>query len=355
MDGIGASSPAPGGTMGMNGSPVGTMAYAKGVPDATSARQNVALFILFFFPALALVTVSLRAAGRWAWRQFGWDDTLICVAMFMSALETAASYKFIKTNYIGIRGRDVPQHDPTEGMIWNYTVQILYNPILALVKLSVLVFLYRLFAQKRGVKTCVVALAVATALQALAVAGAIVFQCTPISFNWRPMMAGGRCVDQRALYVSTAAFTIVTDVLVLLIPGYIFRDLKIPRKAKIALLFVFLLGGLVTAASIARLITLTVGLYNLVPDDDVPSASIGFVTSAVETNLALITASAPAMLPLLRTWFPSLFGSNGGSKSSSGTPAAPILRSVKNETDSEGGLSRSLSAPSVPDVPKRYN
>lgn len=36
-------------------------------------------------------------------------------------------------------------------------------------------------------------------------------------------------------------------------------------------------------------------------------ASIGFVTSAIETNLALITASAPALRPLLRTWFPRLF------------------------------------------------
>jgi hypothetical protein len=36
-------------------------------------------------------------------------------------------------------------------------------------------------------------------------------------------------------------------------------------------------------------------------------ASIGFVTSAIETNLALITASAPALRPLLRAWFPKLF------------------------------------------------
>ena len=164
--------------------------------------------------------------------------------MFMSAIETAASYKFIKTNYIGIRSRDVPPHDPTEGMIWNYAVQILYNPILALVKLSVLIFLYRLFAHKRGVKLYVVGLAGITTVQMVAVAGAIIFQCTPISFNWMPNLENGRCVDQSSLYVSTAAFTILTDVLVLVLPAYIFRDLNIPKKTKIALLAVFLLGGL---------------------------------------------------------------------------------------------------------------
>lgn len=156
----------------------------------------------------------------------------------------------IKTNYIGIRGVDVPDHDPTEGMIWNYAVQILYNPILALVKLSVLVFLHRLFSQIRGVKICIIALATLTTLHMVAVAGAIVFQCTPISFNWTPRLEGGTCVDQPALYVSTAAFTIVTDVLVLLLPAYIFWGLNIPRKTKIALLFVFLLGGLWVASRI---------------------------------------------------------------------------------------------------------
>lgn len=129
-------------------------------------------------------------------------------------------------------------------MIWNYAVQILYNPILALVKLSVLVFLHRLFAQVRGVKTAVLALGALTTLHMVAVAGAIIFQCTPISFNWTLAVERGACVDRRTLYVSTAVFTIVTDVLVLLLPAYIFRDLNIPKKTKIALLFVFLLGGL---------------------------------------------------------------------------------------------------------------
>lgn len=129
-------------------------------------------------------------------------------------------------------------------MIWNYAVQILYNPILALVKLSVLVFLHRLFAQIRGVKMCIMALAAVTTMHMVGVAGAIIFQCTPISFNWEPLLEGGTCVDQPALYVSSAAFNILTDVLVLLLPAYIFRGLSIPKKTKVALLFVFLLGAL---------------------------------------------------------------------------------------------------------------
>lgn len=60
-------------------------------------------------------------------------------------------------------------------------------------------------------------------------------------------------------------------------------------------------------------------LFGLVKSND-PSYSIGFVTSAIENNLALITASVPALTPLLRSWFPGLFmprdseASTGGGK-----------------------------------------
>lgn len=55
------------------------------------------------------------------------------------------------------------------------------------------------------------------------------------------------------------------------------------------------------------MVLLIQGLFMLVELPD-PTSSIGFVTSAIETNLFLITASAPALRPLLRAWFPKVFG-----------------------------------------------
>ena len=102
----------------------------------------------------------------------------------------------------------------------------------------------------------------------------------------------------------------------------------------------------VTAASVARLITLVVGFYNLVPDRD-PTYNIGFVTSAVETNLALITASAPALMPLLRSWFPSLFGGVSAAEKTGrtgGMSAGTRVAGVR-KAESEEGL---FSVPSLP-------
>lgn len=63
----------------------------------------------------------------------------------------------------------------------------------------------------------------------------------------------------------------------------------------------------VTIVGIVRLAILIQGLFMLIELPD-PTSNIGFVTSAIETNLFLITASAPALRPLLRAWFPKVFG-----------------------------------------------
>ncbi|KAK0673859.1 hypothetical protein QBC41DRAFT_391260 [Cercophora samala] len=266
---------------------------------APSSLQIFALFINFFFPVLAFIVVSVRVAGRVASSQFSMDDWLVCIAMLMSVAETVISFFFIKTNFIGIPINQVPPHDPTQGLIWAYAVQILYNPILALVKSSALIFLSRLFGQKDGVRRFLLWLNIANISQMVAVFFAITFQCLPIAFNWDLTVRGGRCVDRRVLYTCTAVINIVTDLLILGTPIWIFARLKIPRRTKMALLFVFLLGFLVTITSTVRLVLLVQGLFNLTALSD-PTSNIGFVTSAIETNLALITASAPALRPIFR-------------------------------------------------------
>ncbi|KAL2201119.1 hypothetical protein P885DRAFT_73471 [Corynascus similis CBS 632.67] len=274
---------------------------------AASGLQIFALFINFFFPALALFIVSVRVAGRLASGLFAVDDWLVCIAMLMSVAETVISFFFIKTNFVGIEPEDVPPHDPTQGLIWAYAVQILYNPILALVKSSILIFLIRLFGQRKWVRRFLVWLNVINISQMVGVFFAILLQCTPISLNWDPTVSGGYCVDRRILYISTSAFNIVTDVLILGLPLWIFSSLKIPKRAKTALLIIFLLGFLVTITSIVRLILLVQGLFNI-PIFPNSASNVGFVSSAIETNLALITASAPALRPIFRSrdrggWF----------------------------------------------------
>ncbi|KAK8873997.1 hypothetical protein PGQ11_004511 [Apiospora arundinis] len=287
------------------------------VKPAASSRiehQNTAIAVIITFPALALMVVSVRVAGKLSTRQFSLDDGLVCIAMALAIVEAVASYEFIITNYIGMSAVDIPLHDPTQGAIWNYVVQVLYNPILALVKSSLLLLLLRLFGQKPGVRRFVIWVNTINLASLVSILFAIVFQCFPLQKAWKPQLEGF-CVDRRILLVSASAVNIVLDLLILGLPLRIFIGLQIPKRTKIALMFLFLLGFLTTIVGISRLVLLVRGLYVLLEQPD-PTSNISFIIIAIEANLSIITASAPALRPLLRAWFPpsssSRFGRGAG-------------------------------------------
>ncbi|KAI1367052.1 hypothetical protein F5Y08DRAFT_327008 [Xylaria arbuscula] len=319
--------------------------------DYTSTQQGLAIGIVVGFTALAFVVLCVRVAGRVSSHQFALDDTLVCIAMVLSILETAASYMFIRTNFIGIRWQDIPPHDPVPGLVWNYAIEILYNPILALVKTSILLFLQRLFGQRPGVRRFIVWLNAANIGMMIGVFFGVVFQCIPISKTWEPNLEG-TCVDRRVLFTVLSSFNIFTDILMLALPLRIFISLKIPRRTKIALMFVFLLGFLTTITSMVRLALLVQGLFMLETSLN-PDANIGFVTSAIETNLALITASAPALRPLLRTWFPKIFrvdreGITGNTERRVLGTAATRMTRLKSQTQLHSQTQRKSEEAAMP-------
>ncbi|KAK8049894.1 CFEM domain-containing protein [Apiospora phragmitis] len=219
---------------------------------------------------------------------------------------------------------DIPSHDSTQGAVWNYVVQILYNPILALVKSSLLLLLLRLFGQKPGVRRFVIWVNTINLASFFSIFFAIVFQCFPLQKAWKPRLEGF-CVDRRILFVAASAINIVLDLLILGLPLHIFVGLQIPKRTKIALIFVFLLGFLTTLVGISHLVLLVRGLYVLLNQPD-PTSNISFVIIAIEANLSIITASAPALRPLLRTWFPASSSKSGGEGWGGGTTATTRQR-----------------------------
>ncbi|EFX04475.1 hypothetical protein CMQ_1403 [Grosmannia clavigera kw1407] len=286
------------------------IAAGTGAADShpSSPLQRFGLSIVLFFPLLAVLVVGLRVYSRLQTKQFGLDDGIIILAAVLSVAQTAASYMFIKTNYVGIHADHVPvDYDERSALIWNFVVQVLYNPILALVKTSVLLFLLKLGSQKQAVRLSIYVLNTFNLSLMVAIFVVVIFQCRPISFNW-DVSEHGHCIKQGAFYMVTAALTILTDILSLALPFWVFLDLKLPRRVKVALLFVFLLGGLVTVVSIVCLVFLYRAFFQA-PSSD-PTYSIGFCVSIIETNLAIICASAPSLRGLLRVWFPHFFSSN---------------------------------------------
>lgn len=129
-------------------------------------------------------------------------------------------------------------------MWWFYLAQLFYNPILALVKASVLCFLLRLGGQKPGVRNAIYFLNTFNALQAIAIFLVATLQCLPIEANWDAAVKADpntKCIDN-SFHVTISSITILTDIAVIALPFWIFLGLKMPRAAKVAVLGIFTMG-----------------------------------------------------------------------------------------------------------------
>lgn len=130
------------------------------------------------------------------------------------------------------------------GLWWNFLVQMFYNPVLALVKASILVFLLRLGGQKRSARLAIHTLNIFNICHALAIFFAAVLQCLPMEANWDFSLRADpntKCIDN-SFHVIASCLTILSDVLVLALPFWIFLGLNMPMAAKMAVIGVFLMG-----------------------------------------------------------------------------------------------------------------
>jgi hypothetical protein len=154
---------------------------------------------------------------------------------------------------------DIPKLNTAEqvkGQKYNLANQLLYNPILALVKASVIIFLLRIGDAKPIEKKALWTTFGLNLLLAIAIFFADAFQCAPFNYVYDyPVMdltaqraagadskgqvngvtiRGGKCINQINFFLISAGLAVGTDLLVVAIPTVIVWDLKMARRKKIA-------------------------------------------------------------------------------------------------------------------------
>ncbi|KAI9927899.1 hypothetical protein ASPWEDRAFT_173550 [Aspergillus wentii DTO 134E9] len=304
------------------------------------SQQNIALGVIVAFPILGGIAVLLRLWSRYLARSaLTSDDYLVSAGYILAVIQSLTSWYYVKTNYTGIHIWDVPKDfNPKQGLIWNFANQLLYNPALTLVKVSILMFLRRLESKSRLVKSLIwISLAVTIGL-CISVLLVDLFQCSPVAFVYDKTVPGGKCIHQGAFYVSTAAFNLFTDLLVLSIPIIITWSLHMPTRRKIAVCIILCMGVVATAVGVWRIVMLANAFFPGTPSKD-PTYNIGFCSSAVEVNVAVMTACAPSMKAITSKYLPRLLGtSRNGSSGYGANNSSSQYRSGKpqlysNNTD----------------------
>ncbi|OMP82951.1 hypothetical protein BK809_0001142, partial [Diplodia seriata] len=250
--------------------------------------------------------------------------------------QTYAVWMYTKVTMQGYHLADIPEMSVERqilGQRYNLANQLLYHPILSVVKLSVILFLLRIDDKRRRVDWSLKGLFTFNVLLMVSTFLADLFQCTPwhYTFDYPAMdlaaqkaagadedgmlngkeIKAGSCIDQVAFFLSAAGLAVLTDVLMLLIPMIMVKDLQMRKRRKVAVWAILSIGWIVTAVSIARF-----GIYvhRFSPNNKDRTYGIGYTISGVEINLAIIAACAPAMNGLTRRVVPTLL-SSGRSKS----------------------------------------
>ncbi|KAF2437920.1 hypothetical protein P171DRAFT_319636, partial [Karstenula rhodostoma CBS 690.94] len=178
-----------------------------------------------------------------------------------------------------------------------YAYQMVYPWSLFFVKASILALYHRIFT-KTKFRRLVYAVGAFVATYTIIVFFA--FECPKSPPQaWSPKFPTG-CNNLPATYFSTASVNILTDIVILLMPLRAFWQLQLHPRKRWALIGVFLVGGIAVLASIVRLYALYVYTYT---QDVAYDAIFILLLSQIEVNVAIISASAPALRPFFKKAF----------------------------------------------------
>lgn len=155
----------------------------------------------------------------------------------------------IRAGYWGIHTWDVPGPLPDNlGNFWVFLNEVFYNPIFALVKVSALLFLLRIGGTKQRVRVACWTIITINCMQMVCFLTLTIMQCLPVGSLWlRPTknkQQSGKCLRREIYAISQAVMNITTDALTILVPFWIFLDLKVNGRVRNALLGIFMLGAL---------------------------------------------------------------------------------------------------------------
>jgi hypothetical protein len=123
-----------------------------------------------------------------------------------------------------------------------YFIQIAYVFVQVLTKVSLLLFLLRIFPQRWFRITVKITLAVII-LHGLVFVMVVSFQCLPIHAFW-DRWVDGKCLDAQAFTYAGASFSIAEDFFILLLPLPCLKSLNVKMGQKIGLVVMFSVGSL---------------------------------------------------------------------------------------------------------------
>ncbi|KAI6747701.1 hypothetical protein HG531_008243 [Fusarium graminearum] len=175
---------------------------------------------------------------------------------------------------------------------WFYASTVVYIPASFFTKATILLLMARVFAVEprvsKGIRIFIWALLVAyVPIQILRIVN-----CYPIRTYWDPKVHNAHCLNQRKIFFSDLSLSIVTDLIILLVPIPLTCRLNLSVGKRIKIVLLLGAGGIATALTLFRVVK----AVDFLNSDDI---TVDYTPIAILTNLEITIGFVCACLPSL--------------------------------------------------------
>ncbi|KAH7128806.1 hypothetical protein B0J11DRAFT_279797 [Dendryphion nanum] len=277
------------------------------VDPETRGWAAPAILIVF-----AILTTLVFGARIWA-RTFiskntGLDDLLMSIAMIPLLGLTVASVLAVRIYGFQWHAWDQTKTTLVTSRQIILAIEFLYIVSTSLIKISILCFYRRITSGSisRTFVFWVWASIIFVICYCIGFTLAITFTCSPVAGYWRFFDVAWRlqnemkCRNEGAIIVTVVVVSTVQDFVICALPVFLVWNLQISKRQKVALIGIFGLGLLTCVCGIMRTYYAIYVYYYTY--DITWIAYYGWIWTALEADLGVICASAPALKVFFRRY-----------------------------------------------------
>ncbi|CAF3494357.1 unnamed protein product [Fusarium graminearum] len=259
---------------------------------------------------IAFLALSMRIKARGMMKTKLWfDDYFAIVALFFITSYCSVIVYWTHSFKLGlslstISDPDEARHIQDRSRLLLWICELLYASSIAVCKLSILCFYWRVF-QHTSIRYAIIGLLVAVSIWITIRTFMVIFHCVPVQAYWNKDIQGARCPFNEAnFFFATILVHTTMDCIILILPVIEVMKMTLPLSQKLAVVGLFTSGTIVCVASIFVLVHSK--LYNPRTDDIPKDMAANMMWSTVETNMAVFSACLPMLRPIFRHLLPGL-------------------------------------------------
>ncbi|KAL1856703.1 hypothetical protein Plec18170_003674 [Paecilomyces lecythidis] len=313
-----------------------------GIPPHKGRPENdpgtiVPLILSTLLIANRFICKFMGLGGTW-----GADDLTIGIAYILAVSIFGTNISMIRYGF-GQNMWDISPLDHITIMLkFFYAFTLQYKTQISLAKISVCLFLLRIFQSNvfRYTTYTVIALNAAIAVTWVITDS---LHCIPVHLAWDQWetLEAGQCVNFIDVTFANAFVNIGVDTVMVLMPVYEVMHLNLSSRKKLSVSVMFAMGLLLTIVAIIRVVVFWFNRWNTNPSVQLQPI---VYWSVVETHIAVICACLPTLRAMLVHLFPKLFPNAGdNSTAHKNTPSGRATFASSSQALNKSQINKTVS------------